>query len=438
MPEGPAHEGGEAGLLRAIYGAIDWAALYEKAPQASREAVDALFQRLARALPESEPAPPAPRAPAAPPGAVEELVIRTDGASRGNPGPAGIGAVLARPGGAVVAEISRSVGTRTNNQAEYLAVAAALERARELGARRVRLLADSELLVRQLQGVYRVRNAGIKPLFRDVSAALAGFEAWEIAHVPREENAHADALASAAAKGNAPPEPPSPAPPAAAAAVTQEPGAGPTPLDTVREAWVGRLARDLAHEFNNVLTALLGMVEMARGETDADALDASLQEAAGTIRQYSATLGSLLQATRGSAGPRLLMPAGPLETALQLLRYRLGRKGIELRKHVRPAPAFTADAAELTLVLVRAGTALWEAASEGDVLQARVEPGGGGAGACYTLALEPGGAPTTSPPLPPGELECMRALAARNGATIRGPETGEQTTLRWTLSIGTA
>ena len=128
----------------------------------------------------------------------DEVVVATDGGARGNPGPAGIGAVVATPRGKVLAEVSEGIGWATNNQAEYRAVIAGLERARALGARRVRVKADSKLLVEQLRGAYRVRNAGLLPLWAEARRLAGGFDqvVWE--HVPRARNRRADALANQA------------------------------------------------------------------------------------------------------------------------------------------------------------------------------------------------------------------------------------------------
>lgn len=125
-------------------------------------------------------------------------MLHTDGASRGNPGPAAIGVVIRTPDGRLVAEVSEAIGVATNNVAEYTALVRGLERARALGARRVRVRADSELLVRQLAGTYAVRNEGLRPLFEEARRLLASFEAAEVRHVPREENREADRLANAA------------------------------------------------------------------------------------------------------------------------------------------------------------------------------------------------------------------------------------------------
>jgi ribonuclease HI len=127
-----------------------------------------------------------------------ELLVWTDGGARGNPGPAGIGAVVATPDGTVLAEISEGIGWATNNVAEYRAVIAGLERARDLGARRVRVRADSLLLVQQLRGVWKVKNAGLQPLWERAARLARGFDRVVFEHVPRGRNRAADALANQA------------------------------------------------------------------------------------------------------------------------------------------------------------------------------------------------------------------------------------------------
>lgn len=134
------------------------------------------------------------------------FLIRTDGAARGNPGPASLGAALydldradardprARPD----ASISEFLGVQTNNVAEYTGTMRALELARELGAREVHLLLDSKLIVEQLSGRWRVKDAKLIPLWAACRQTLAGFERWSATHVPRAQNSIADALANAA------------------------------------------------------------------------------------------------------------------------------------------------------------------------------------------------------------------------------------------------
>lgn len=126
------------------------------------------------------------------------LIIYTDGAARGNPGPAGAGAVLCTSEGQPCGTVCRYLGETTNNQAEYQALKLALEEALKLGAHTVDVRADSELMVRQLNGEYKVKNQGLKPLFREISAMLSKFERWTIEHVRREHNKEADALANEA------------------------------------------------------------------------------------------------------------------------------------------------------------------------------------------------------------------------------------------------
>lgn len=126
--------------------------------------------------------------------------VNTDGGARGNPGPAAIGVVVraAAPDTEVLAEISRSIGETTNNVAEYEAVIAGLEAAAELGADTVRLESDSELLVKQLEGRYRVKAAHLAPLYRRCKELLGRFDTYEVVHVRRERNVEADALVNQA------------------------------------------------------------------------------------------------------------------------------------------------------------------------------------------------------------------------------------------------
>ena len=133
-------------------------------------------------------------------------VIRTDGAARGNPGPASLGAALfdlrrrdARDHRAVPdATISDYLGVQTNNVAEYTGVVRALELARQLGAREVHMLLDSKLIVEQLAGRWRVKDAKLIPLWSAARRTLAGFVRWTAGHVPRAQNSVADRLANEA------------------------------------------------------------------------------------------------------------------------------------------------------------------------------------------------------------------------------------------------
>jgi probable phosphoglycerate mutase len=138
--------------------------------------------------------------------ATRGFLIRTDGAARGNPGPASLGAALydigradARDHRAVPdATISEYLGIQTNNVAEYTGTVRALELARELGASEVHLLLDSKLIVEQLAGRWRVKDAKLIPLWAACRQTLGGFARWTAAHVPRAQNSVADALANEA------------------------------------------------------------------------------------------------------------------------------------------------------------------------------------------------------------------------------------------------
>jgi ribonuclease HI len=132
----------------------------------------------------------------------ERLVVHVDGGARGNPGPAAIAAVLADADGTILDERSETIGRATNNVAEYRAVLLGIERAGALGAAELELVGDSELIVKQVRGEYRVKDAGLRELHSQVRAALEGFERWSIRNVPREENAHADRLVNEALDAN--------------------------------------------------------------------------------------------------------------------------------------------------------------------------------------------------------------------------------------------
>ncbi len=123
---------------------------------------------------------------------------RTDGASRGNPGPASIGVSIEDETGEEVATASEAIGIATNNVAEYRALVRALEILVGLDARRVEFLLDSELIVRQMNGVYRVRDPKMQALHQVVRRGLGRFTEATFRHVPRAENARADALANQA------------------------------------------------------------------------------------------------------------------------------------------------------------------------------------------------------------------------------------------------
>lgn len=128
----------------------------------------------------------------------DTLALYLDGASRGNPGPAGIGVVIQDAAGRTVAEISEFIGRGTNNVAEYRALIRGLEEAAALGARTVAVRSDSELLVRQLKGEYKVKSPDLSPLHLEAHRLLKGFGRVSVEQIPRGENAAADALANRA------------------------------------------------------------------------------------------------------------------------------------------------------------------------------------------------------------------------------------------------
>ncbi len=130
-----------------------------------------------------------------------KLRINVDGGARGNPGPAAAACVVATPEGEVVAERAQLLGSVTNNVAEYRALLLGLRVAAELGAEEIEVIGDSELIARQVQGVYKVKHEAMKPLHREAMQALAGFAKWSIRTVPRAQNAAADALVNAALDG---------------------------------------------------------------------------------------------------------------------------------------------------------------------------------------------------------------------------------------------
>jgi len=129
------------------------------------------------------------------------VTANVDGGARGNPGPAAYGIVLREAGGATLVAAGKCIGRATNNVAEYYGLIAALDAARERGVGRLRVESDSELLVRQIEGRYRVKSPDLKPLHERALKLARGFEFFEIAHVPREKNREADRLVNEALDG---------------------------------------------------------------------------------------------------------------------------------------------------------------------------------------------------------------------------------------------
>lgn len=132
----------------------------------------------------------------------QTLIIYTDGGARGNPGPAGIGAVAYDEQGNTVFEVSEYIGETTNNRAEYKAVVRALEEAKKQKAQELSFYLDSELIVKQLNGEYKIKNKGLQPLFVEIYNLGLNFKKVEYRHVRREYNKEADRLVNRAIDGD--------------------------------------------------------------------------------------------------------------------------------------------------------------------------------------------------------------------------------------------
>lgn len=128
----------------------------------------------------------------------DRLSVCSDGAARGNPGPAGIGAVARDDSGTVLVELSEYLGETTNNVAEYYALIRALEEAEPLAFERLRIFSDSELMVNQVTGGFKVKSAALKPLLSRIKTLLTAYREVQVEHVPREKNIECDALANRA------------------------------------------------------------------------------------------------------------------------------------------------------------------------------------------------------------------------------------------------
>jgi ribonuclease HI len=127
-----------------------------------------------------------------------KVVVNVDGGARGNPGPAAVAAVVTTPEGEPLAERNAYIGEATNNVAEYRALLLGLELARELGAAEVEVVNDSELVARQIGGEYKVKHAGLKPLYEQAMGELRDFDGWAVRAVRREQNMRADELVNEA------------------------------------------------------------------------------------------------------------------------------------------------------------------------------------------------------------------------------------------------
>lgn len=126
------------------------------------------------------------------------ITAHCDGGSRGNPGPSGYGAEITGPNGQVIAELSEFLGIRTNNFAEYSGLLASIQYALDHGYRRLKVISDSELMVKQIQGKYKVNSPDLKPLWQEARNRIARLDAFEITHALRHKNKAADALANQA------------------------------------------------------------------------------------------------------------------------------------------------------------------------------------------------------------------------------------------------
>lgn len=189
----------EAIAARGELTALERAVVMEAAARFTTDAAASMVRECHPELVAATPTPPAPAQSALAQQVRPETdaILFTDGASRGNPGPAGIGAVLKATDGQQLAEIAEYIGHTTNNVAEYRALLAGLKRALALGMRRIEVRADSELMIKQLRGDYQVKNQRLAPLYREALSLMEGFEKVELRHVRREHNARADELANA-------------------------------------------------------------------------------------------------------------------------------------------------------------------------------------------------------------------------------------------------
>jgi ribonuclease HI len=140
----------------------------------------------------------------------QRLILRTDGGSRGNPGPAGAGVVIENTAGKLLAQGRKFLGKMTNNQAEYQAVILGLQAVKRYQPVAVQVFLDSELVVHQLNGRYRVKDVGLLPLYQEAKHLAATLPAVSFAHVPRGQNHRADALANEAMDAGNQPRPPGP------------------------------------------------------------------------------------------------------------------------------------------------------------------------------------------------------------------------------------
>lgn len=187
----------DAELLMTVYQSISWEEVYERVPEIEREEVDNLFLRLRQSIESGQLAPVLDAGD----NDTEDLevpdkaVLRCDGAASGNPGPAGIGMALFDRQGNEIHQWGCSIGEETNNVAEYLAMMEGLRRAADMDISSIRVLSDSQLLVRQINGQYKVRNVRLQELHAESMELLERFDEWDVEHVDRSENTVVDEIA---------------------------------------------------------------------------------------------------------------------------------------------------------------------------------------------------------------------------------------------------
>jgi ribonuclease HI len=182
----------DAEILRFIAREEPLSATLRAFPGMRRERLGKLLERVAMLSEEH------PTAVKEQPPSWTRLRVYSDGAARGNPGPAGAGAVLVDPSGQVVDRLGKFLGVQTNNFAEYMGLILGLKRARELGVQEVEVFADSELMIRQLGGRYQVKSTSLRPLYEEALRILNDFSRVKLVHVPRDMNASADEMSNRA------------------------------------------------------------------------------------------------------------------------------------------------------------------------------------------------------------------------------------------------
>ena len=186
-------------LVTLISKYLDTEKLVKENPSVTKEMIDIFLKEISDSKKNKEPADVylpnnsiIPKKPLE----LSELIIHTDGASRGNPGKAGIGVAIFDKDYHLIEEVCKFIGESTNNVAEYQSMILAAQKAIAYNAKKVTFKTDSELLVRQLNGAYRVKSPNILPLYSKLISLLGKISVWKIQHVSREENVRADALAN--------------------------------------------------------------------------------------------------------------------------------------------------------------------------------------------------------------------------------------------------